>query len=124
MILRTIGVAALTGKFFLAFCAPPGGPSPTTTTVATTTVPVTTTVPRTTHEPPTTTNVRPAVLAADAEEIGAKGDALQATATGTFSNGSSQNVTSKCLHRLSDSTSVLTFSSGGLTAQASGASTI
>jgi hypothetical protein len=64
-------------------------------------------------------------LSVNADEMKSRGDTAQTTATGTFSNGTSQNVMATCKNWQSDNVSVLTINSGGLvTAQGSGASTI
>lgn len=53
------------------------------------------------------------------------GQTVQVTATGTFSNGTTQNITNTCSDWASDNTFVLTISNSGvITARNSGASTV
>jgi uncharacterized lipoprotein YajG len=80
--------------------------------------------PSTTATPPSQT-LQSVTLSVNTDEMKSRGDIAQATATGTFADGTSQSVMATCSNWQSDNTSVLTISSGGLiTAQGSGASTI
>jgi hypothetical protein len=64
-------------------------------------------------------------LSVNSDAMRSRGDTAQTTPTGTFSDGTSQNVMATCSNWQSDNVSVLTINSSGLiTAQGSGASTI
>ena len=64
-------------------------------------------------------------LSVNANAMRSRGDTAQTTATGTFSNGTSQDVIATCSNWQSDHESVLTVNSRGLiTAQGSGTSAI
>lgn len=77
--------------------------------------------------PPTSSSqtLQSVTLSVNANAMRSRGDTAQTTATGTFSNGTSQNVKATCSNWKSDNVTVLTIDSGGLiSAQGSGASTI
>jgi hypothetical protein len=99
-LLCTLGVSACSGK------GNPAAPTP----------------------PPSTTpaiTLNSVSLAAALSSLDRAGATAQVTATGTFSDGTTQNVTSSCTDWFSDNTFVLTISSGGLmTAHNSGSSTV
>jgi len=96
----------------ISACGSKSSPSPSTPSAPSTPAPVT----------PTLQSV---TLSGSAAAMRAKGETSQTTATGTLSNGASQNVTSTCVNWQSDNVSVLTINSAGLvTAQGSGSSTI
>jgi hypothetical protein len=85
--------------------------------------------PSPTPTPQTQTPAAPTLqsvtLSVNADGMRARGDTAQVTASGTFSNGTSQSVTSSCSGWQSDNVGVLTISGSGLiTAQASGGSTV
>jgi len=81
--------------------------------------------PTTTTPPPPAVTLQSVSLAATLSQLDRAGATAQVTATGTFSNGSTSDVTSTCGGWASDNPSVLTVSGGGLmTARGSGASTV
>jgi hypothetical protein len=64
-------------------------------------------------------------LSINADAIRSRGDTTQTIPTGTFADGTSQNVMATCKNWQSDNVRVLTINSGGLiTAEGSGAATI
>ena len=75
--------------------------------------------------PSSSQTLQSVTLSVNADTIRSRGDTAQMTATGNFSNGTSQNVMATCNSWQSDNVSVLTITSSGvITAQASGAATI
>lgn len=102
----------------LVFAIACGSKSPTS--------PSTTTPPTTNTPPPAATPTLQSVsLSAALGSLTQAGNTAQVTATGTFSNGTTQNLTAQCTDWASDNTFVLTISNGGLiTARNSGQSTI
>ena len=108
-------LALLLCLLFVVAC---GGKSPTT--------PSTTPPPQTNNPPPPpAVTLQSVSLSGNFTGARAAGDTFQTTATGTMSNGSTQNVTSSCTDWQSDNQFVATVNGSGLiTARNSGQSTI
>lgn len=108
-------IAPIVCLLFVAAC---GSKSPTT--------PSTTAPPQTNNPPPPpAVTLQSVALSGNFSGARAAGDTFQTTATGTFSNGTTQNVTSSCSDWQSDNQSVATVNGSGLiTARSSGQATI
>jgi hypothetical protein len=81
--------------------------------------------PTPTPTPTPSVTLQSVALSANLGALTQAGNTAQVTATGTFSNGTTQNITSSCTNWFSDAAWVLTIDQGGLmTARGSGDATV